>query len=124
MASFQTPRKRVIGLGAAGSGTSHHWSQMVNSIALLILTPLFLLSFGPLLGQPHEAVIGALSSPYHAIVAALFLGVGLHHFRLGVQVLIEDYVQGTARELAIIAMALVSYALMGAALFAIARIAL
>lgn len=122
--AYMTDRKRVTGLGAARTGTHHFWSQTVSAVALLILTPLFLFIVGPLLGEPHEEVLATLSRPFPAIVTALMLAVGLHHFRLGVQVLIEDYTHGFTRKAWIVATTIISYALMATGLFAIARIAL
>ena len=122
--AFLTDRKRVTGLGSAKSGTHHFWSMTVTSVALLILTPLFLFSFGPLLGERHDEVLVALGRPYPAIVTALMLIVGLHHFRLGVQTLIEDYSKGLTRKGLIIATTIFSYALMASGLVALAKIAL
>lgn len=121
---FATDRKRVEGLGSSRTGTHHFWVMTVTSVALLVLTPLFLFSFGPLLGEPHDEVVAALSHPFRAVVTALMLIVGLHHFRLGVQVLIEDYVHGLARKISILVMTLVSYGMMAAGLVALAMIAL
>lgn len=122
--AFVTDRKRVTGLGASHSGTHHFWTMTVTSVALLVLTPIFLFTFGPLLGEPHAVVLERLARPFPALTCALMLIVGLHHFRLGVQVLIEDYVKGLARKVWIIAMTIVAYALMAGGLFALARIAL
>lgn len=122
--AFLTDRKRVTGLGSSRTGTRQHWTMTITSVALLILTPLFVFTFGPLLGEPHEAVIATLSRPFPAIVTALMLLVGFYHFRLGVQVLIEDYIGGLAREYWIIAMTIISYGLAATGLFAIAKIAL
>ena len=54
--AFLTDRKRVRGLGAAGTGTAHHWSMTVTSAGLIILVPLFVFTFGPMLGQSHDVV--------------------------------------------------------------------
>ncbi|MEL6566424.1 MAG: succinate dehydrogenase, partial [Pseudomonadota bacterium] len=62
--------------------------------------------------------------PFPAIVAALTIAVTMMHFKDGVQVLIEDYVHGTAQKVAILAMICLSYAAAATGLFAIARIAL
>ena len=80
--AFVTNRKRVTGLGSARGGTHHFWSMTVTAVALLFLVPAFVFSFGPLLGEPHEQVIATLSRPFPAIVVALMLIVGFHHFRL------------------------------------------
>ncbi|WP_208348910.1 succinate dehydrogenase, hydrophobic membrane anchor protein [Pseudaestuariivita rosea] len=122
--AFLTDRKRASGMGSAKEGTQHHWNMMVSSAGLLVLVPLFIFTFGPMLGQPHEAVVAYFARPFPAIVAALTLVVGFMHFKNGVQVLIEDYVHGIMRKVLIIAMICLSYAAAGTGLFAIARIAL
>lgn len=119
-----TDRKRVIGLGSAKSGTDHFWKTTMTSAALLVIVPLFIFSFGPLLGEPYEEVYARLSKPIPAAVTALMLIVGLYHFRLGVQVVIEDYMQGLARKIAIIVMACIAYGLMALGLVSLAQIAL
>lgn len=122
--AFITDRKRAVGLGSAKSGTDHFWSMTKSSVALLILVPLFVFTFGPMLGQPHAEVVTYFSRPFPALVAALTLVVGFMHFKGGVQVLIEDYVGGLTRKILIIAMTGLSYAAAATGVFAILRIAL
>lgn len=122
--AYLTDRKRADGMGSAKSGTEHHWHTMVSSAGLAILMPLFIFNFGAILGSGYEEVIAHYSKPYPAILAALTVVVAMMHFKNGVQVLIEDYVQGTARKVAIIVMICLSYAIAGTGLFAIARLAL
>lgn len=121
---YLTDRKRAVGLGSAKSGVHHFWAMKVSSVALLILIPLFVFTFGPMLGEPHEEVMAYFARPFPAIVAALTMIVGFKHFNDGVQVLIEDYIHGGVQKYAIILMTCVSYALMVTGLFAIAKIAL
>ena len=120
---FATDRKRVIGLGSARSGTEHFWTMTLTSVALMVLTPLFVFTFGPLLGQPHDAVIAALSHPLRALIIVLMLIVGLHHFRLGIRVVVEDYTSGLTRKGLLITFSIISYGLMAIGLFAIAKLA-
>ena len=122
--AFPTDRKRVEGLGSAKTGTEHFWSMTVSSVALLILTPLFLFVITPLLGEPHAAIVARLSQPIPALITAAMLVVGFHHFKLGVTTLIEDYVGGLSRKIAIIVMTIVSYGLAAAGLVSLAQIAL
>jgi succinate dehydrogenase / fumarate reductase, membrane anchor subunit len=122
--AFVTDRKRAAGLGSAKSGTEHFWSMTKSSAALLVLVPLFVFTFGPMLGRPHAEVVAYFSRPFPALVAALTLVVGFMHFKSGVQVLIEDYVSGLNRKILILAMTGVSYAAAATGVFAIARIAL
>jgi len=121
---FLTDRKRAVGLGSAKTGTAHFWAMKVSSVALLLLVPLFVFTFGPMLGEPHEEVVAYFARPFPAIVAALTLVVGFMHFKDGVQVLIEDYVHGTMQKVLIILMICLCYAAAPTGLFALARIAL
>ena len=50
--AYLTDRKRVDGMGASGSGTTHFWHQTVLSAALVLLVPLFVFTFGAVLGAP------------------------------------------------------------------------
>ncbi|MEL6586987.1 MAG: succinate dehydrogenase, hydrophobic membrane anchor protein [Pseudomonadota bacterium] len=122
--AFLTDRKRVSGLGASGAGTEHHWHQTILSAALLVLIPLFVFTFGAIVGAPYEEVVAYYTRPWPALVAVLTLTVGWVHFAKGVQVLIEDYVHGLARKIAIIATTCISYAAALACVYAIARLAL
>lgn len=121
---YLTDRKRAVGWGSAKTGTAHFWAMKVSSVGLLVLIPLFLLTFGPMLGQDYETVTAYFARPFPAIVAALTIWVGFMHFKDGVQVLIEDYVHGTAQKILIIAMICLSYTAAATGLFAIARLAL
>ncbi len=122
--TFLTARKRATGLGAARRGTERMWSQTVSAVGLLVLVPLFVFTFGPMLGRPHAEVVAYFARPFPAIVAGLTIVVGFMHFKNGVQVLIEDYVHGLAREIAIVVMICVSYGAAATALFALVKLAL
>lgn len=122
--AFLTDRKRATGMGSAKSGTEHHWTMMVTAFALLILIPMFVFSFGAILGSPYEDVLAYYQRPMPAAIAVLTFLVGFYHFRKGVQTLIEDYVQGVARKVLIIAMILLSYGAAALAVVAVLRLAL
>ncbi|MDV4168642.1 succinate dehydrogenase, hydrophobic membrane anchor protein [Rhodovulum sp. FJ3] len=122
--AFLTDRKRASGLGSAHKGTQHFWSMTVSSVGLLVLVPLFVFTFGPMLGKPYEEVIAFFGRPFPAVIAGLTIAVSMMHFKNGVQVAIEDYTSGLTRKILIIAMICLSYALAAIGLFAIARIAL
>ncbi len=121
---FLTDRKRAVGLGSAKAGVEHFISMKISAVGLLILTPLFLLTFAPYMGQPHDVVAAHFSRPYPAIITALMFGVGFMHFKNGVQVLIEDYVHGMAKDVLIIGTICLSYAAAATGIFAVARMAL
>ena len=121
---YLTDRKRATGLGSAKTGTAHFWAMKVSSVALLVLVPLFVCTLGLVIGESHQDVIAHFARPGPALIVALTLIVGLEHFKSGAQVLIEDYVHGTAQKIWIIAVICMSYALMATGLFAIAKMAL
>ncbi|PTX57160.1 succinate dehydrogenase subunit D [Litoreibacter ponti] len=122
--AYLTDRKRATGMGSAKTGTDHHWSMMVSSVGLAILIPMFIFTFGSILGAPHAEVVAYFGRPFPAIVAALTIVVSMMHFKNGVQTLLEDYVHGTARKVSIILSICLSYGIAGVGLFAIARLAL
>lgn len=122
--AYLTDRKLATGLGSAKTGAEHHWHMQVSSVALLILVPLFLFTFGRVLGEDYATVTAYFARPFPALVAALTFLVGFMHFRHGVQVLIEDYSHGMTRKLLIIAMICISYGAAAAGLLAVARLAI
>ena len=122
--SYLTDRKRAVGMGSAKSGTEHHWSMTVSSGALLVLIPLFIFTFGSILGSSYEEVTAYYARPFPAVVAGLTVFVTFKHFADGVQAVIEDYVHGLAQKIAMILMTCISYAAMGFGLYSIVRLAL
>ena len=121
---YLTDRKRATGMGSAKSGTAHFWAMKVSSVALLILIPLFVFTFGAIVGEDYATVTVYFAHPFPALIAALTLIVGFEHFQSGAQVLIEDYVHGLAQKISIILIKCISYGLMAMGLFAIAKLAL
>ena len=121
---YLTDRKRASGRGASGTGTEHHWRMTVTAAGLTVLTPAFIFIFGRALGSGYEQAHAVFSHPFAAILTAVALVVGLDHFRHGAQILIEDYLHGLSRKIALIAVIALSWFLMACGLFALARIAL
>lgn len=121
---YLTPRKRADGLGSAKTGTHHHWQMQVKGMALVILIPLFIFTFGPILGAPYEEAAAYYARPFPAIVAGLTLIVGLIHFKEGAQIMIEDYVHGIAQRIAILITTFISYAAAAAGVYALIRLAI
>jgi len=122
--SYKTDYGRVMGLGSAKDGTHHFWVQRLTAVALVILTPLFVLPLAYNIGDSFEAVRAAYSHPVNAIIASLFILTAFYHLKLGLQVVIEDYIHGKGtRTVAIVVMNL-ACALVGfTGLFAVAKIA-
>lgn len=95
---MRTPLARVRGLGSARSGTGHFWRQRLTSVAGVVLTIAFLIVLGLMSGS-HAAVVQILGSPVVSIVMMLFVLNMAYHMWLGMQVIIEDYVQGEVTKL-------------------------
>jgi succinate dehydrogenase / fumarate reductase membrane anchor subunit len=91
---MRTPLGKVRGLGSAKEGTAHFWYQRVTAVALVPLVLFFIGLVISLNGASFAEVRAALSHPLTAIVMALFVLTGVYHMRLGMQVIIEDYVHG------------------------------
>jgi succinate dehydrogenase membrane anchor subunit len=102
MTEHRTPLARVRGLGSAKSGTEHFWRQRLTAVANVPLTIAFVLIVFALLGRNHAAAQQILGAPLVAIVMLLFIGSITYHMRLGMQVIIEDYVHEETAKLALI----------------------
>lgn len=122
--TYLTDRKRVAYYGSAKTGTTQHWKVTISSVALVVLMPLFVFTFGAILGAPWDEVVAYYSRPFPALVAVLTLLVGGWHLARGMQVLIEDYSRGMTRKALIIATTCLSYGLALAGVYALARLAL
>lgn len=90
--SIRTPIARVRGLGAAHSGTSDFWRQRLTALALLLLFIPVVVIIMTLLGRNHAAAAQILGSPLIAIIMILFIIASCWHMKIGMQVVIEDYV--------------------------------
>ena len=122
---FRTPVGRARGLGSAKSGTGHFWWQRVTAIALMLLTPWVLGMLIALVGADFAQVQAALAKPVNAIALAMFAISLFWHSRLGLQVVIEDYVHHRPLEIFLQLLVTFACALGGlASLYAISRIAL
>lgn len=122
--AFLTDRKRATGLGSGRSGTHHHWKMMISSAALVVLVPLFVLTFGAGMGGTHEEVLAYFSRPFPAIITALTAAVAILHFKAETEEAIIDYVHGVTGKLLIVAVTAFAYVLIAAALFALVKMAL
>jgi succinate dehydrogenase / fumarate reductase membrane anchor subunit len=99
---IRTPLARVRGLGAARSGTGHFWLQRLTAMANIPLTIAAVTIMIMLLGRNQPAAAQILGSMPVAVIMLLFIGSIMIHMRIGMQVIIEDYVHGETAKLALI----------------------
>ena len=116
---------RVRGLGAAHSG-SHHWLIIrYTAIGSLLLTVWLAASILMLPSLDYATVREWISRPVPSTAMGLFVLVNVWHARLGIQVVIEDYVHEHANKFACIAaLNLVAFAGAAFGLFCVIRLAL
>lgn len=92
MTDMRTPLGRVRGLGSAKEGTGHFIGQRLTSLALVPLTFFLVITAVGLVGQPYDRVVGVLASPFVSILLLAAVLAGIYHMKIGMQVIIEDYV--------------------------------
>ena len=90
--SLQTPLARARGLGASKEGL-HHWTaQRLTAILLVPLTLWFVFSLVSVTGANYATVSAWLKQSVNAVLVMLFVLALFYHASLGVQVVIEDYI--------------------------------
>ncbi len=99
---MKTPFARVRGLGTAHSGTEHFWMQRLTGVANLPLIIAFLVVIVSLAGSSQASVIARLSNPFIAMILLAALISVLLHMRIGMRVIIEDYVHTELRKIALL----------------------
>ena len=99
---IRTPLARVRGRGAARSGTRDFWRQRLTAVANIPLTIAAIIIIIMLLGRNQAAVAQILGAPLVAIIMLLFVASVTVHMRIGLQVIIEDYVHDESTKLTLI----------------------
>lgn len=115
---------RVRGLGSAKDGVHHWWLQRVTAVSNLLLVLWFIGSLVRLPSLDYGSVTLWLRQPVAAVPMLLFIVSVFWHLRLGVQVMLEDYLHGTSRVVAMLALNFYTLAGAAAAVFAVFKIAL
>jgi succinate dehydrogenase / fumarate reductase membrane anchor subunit len=90
--SMRTPLGRVRNLGAAHSGTSDFWRQRITAVAMTLLMIPVLVIIMMLLGRNQAGAAQILGSLPIAVILLLFIAASAWHMKIGMQVVIEDYV--------------------------------
>lgn len=121
--SMRTPLGRVKRFGAAGSGTGDFWRQRLTALAMVLLIVPVIAIVITSAGRSYDATLDLLGSPLVAILLTLFIIAGVWHMKLGLQVVIEDYVHDEKLKLlSVIANNFFSVAVALAAIFAIVKL--
>ena len=122
--SYKTDYSRAHGWGSARDGMRHFWVQRVTAVALVPLTVFFIFPFANALGGGYDAVRATYQNGWNAFIAINFLIIGFWHVKLGLQVIIEDYVTGRARRLRLLlANVIFNWSFAVAGVYAVAKIA-
>lgn len=90
--SLRTPLSKVRGLGSAKEGSDHFWMQRLTAVANLVLAIFLIISLVRIAGADYQTVRDFLAFPVNAILLLGLIISGTIHMRLGMQVIIEDYV--------------------------------
>jgi succinate dehydrogenase / fumarate reductase membrane anchor subunit len=91
---MRTPLARVRHLGSAHEGTMHFWRQRITGAANVPLAIGLIAIVVATVGRPYESVVTFLGSPWVAAILVLFFMSVATHMRIGMQVVIEDYILG------------------------------
>jgi len=98
--NYRTPLAHVLGLGSAKTGSHHWWMQRISAIALIPLT-FWMVAFIKQLGNvDHSQMSAWLAEPLNSLLAVSFVIAAFYHAALGLQTVVEDYVQNEAYKIA------------------------
>lgn len=123
--AYRTPIAKARGLGAARAGVGHWKMQRLTAVSNLVLVLWFVFSAMALTGSDYDQVRAWLASPVSATLMVLLIISSFYHARLGLQVVIEDYVHHEGLRIAsVAALVLVAFGLAVACIVAVLTIAI
>ena len=121
--SLRSPLGKVLGTGSAKEGVHHWWLQRLTSIALIPLAIWFVVSLLSLPSFDHVAVISWMAQSWTALFLILFVLVATWHSHLGVRVIVEDYVHGGSKTLALVLFTFIHTVVAVGGVFAVLKVA-
>jgi succinate dehydrogenase / fumarate reductase membrane anchor subunit len=120
---MRTPLGRVRNLGASHSGTTDFWRQRITAVAMTLLIIPVLVIIMMLIGSNQAGAKLIIGSLPIAIILILFIIASTWHMKIGMQVVIEDYVHSEKLKLAaIMANNFFSFAVALASIYAIFKL--
>lgn len=114
---------RVRGLGSAHEGTQHWWKQRVTACANLLLMVWLLVALARLPDHGYVTVTHWLGTPWAAVPMILLIISVFSHFRLGLQVVVEDYQHDANRVLMLVLLNFFTVAAGALAIFSVLKVA-
>ena len=99
---FRTALAKARGLGSAKHGVGHWMSERLSSVALVPLSLWAVWAGLRIAPQGYEGAVALLAQPVNAVAALLLLAVGFQHMKIGLQVVIEDYVHTPFNKIALL----------------------
>ena len=120
---MRTPLAKIQHLGSAKSGTRDHSRQRLTALAIAPLAIFFLVSVVALAGADYETARRYLGHPLVSILLLALIGAVVVHMRIGMQIVIEDYVHGEGlKHFTLVANTFFSYAVGLACIYAALKI--
>ncbi|MCY4421397.1 MAG: succinate dehydrogenase, hydrophobic membrane anchor protein [Gammaproteobacteria bacterium] len=110
--------------GFGREAVAHWWMQRLTAAALLPLSVWFVFSIAMLGDASHEAVVSWLKTPSATVLMGVFIVMTFYHTKLGIQVIIEDYVGGWLQAASMVLLNVVCILFAVAGILALLKIAL
>ena len=89
---YRTPLSRARGLGSAKDGVNRFIGERVTSIALVPLSLWAVYAVLQVAPAGYQGAVELLHSPVNAVLAILLIAVSCAHMKMGMQVIVEDYI--------------------------------
>ena len=102
MSGYRTALSRARGLGSAKTGVEHWLGERITSIALVPLSLWGVWAVLKLAPLDYDSARGFVAQPVNAILILLFLAVAFQHMKLGLRVVVEDYIHKPGTKFALL----------------------